>query len=80
MLLPESNSQQFFVRCPGHTMELRSNRTPDCDFLIKTSNCCPSGTFLSDAQSDLGVFTTYAGIKGMPGITRKLKEAVIYKD
>jgi len=37
-------------------------------------------TPLSNAQSDLGVSTTYAGIKGTPGITRKLKEAVIYKD
>jgi hypothetical protein len=56
------------------------NVSLDCDFLIKTSNYCLSGTFLSNAQSDLGVFTTYAGIKGMPGMTRKLKGAVIDKD
>lgn len=56
------------------------NKPLDCDFLIKTSNYCPSGTFLSDAQSDLAVFTTYTGIKGMPGITKKLKGAVVDRD
>jgi hypothetical protein len=58
----------------------RLNISLDYDFPIKTSNCRLSGTLLSNAQSDPGVFTTYADIKGMPGITRKLKGAVIDKN
>jgi hypothetical protein len=70
----------YGIPLPALASDFKLHKTLDCDFLIKTSNCCLSGTFLSDAQSNLGVFTIYAGIKGMPGITRKLKEAVIDKD
>jgi len=55
------------------------NNSLDCDLLVKTSNCCPGEKIFPNAQSDLGVFATYADIKGMPGITRKLKGAVIDK-
>jgi hypothetical protein len=69
----------LFSSSSGIDRDKRLHNPLDCDFLVKTSNCCLSGTFLSNAQSDLGVFTTYAGIKDMPRITRKLKGAVIDK-
>jgi len=68
------------IPLPALVSDFELHKTLDCDFMIKTSSCCLSGTFLSNAQSNLGVFTTYASIKGMPGITRKLKGNVIDKD
>jgi len=69
----------MFSSSSGIDRNERLHNTLDCDLLIKTGDCCPSGTFLSNTQSNLGVSTTYAGIKGMPGITRKLKGAIIDK-
>ncbi len=70
----------YRIPLPALGSDFKLHKTLDCDFLIKTSNCYLSGTFLSDAQSDLAVFTTYAGIEGRPGITGKLKGAVIDRD
>jgi len=54
--------------------------SPTCEIVTiqsKQATVACTEYFLSNAQSNLGVFTTYAGIKGMPEITRNLKGTFI---